>query len=104
MITETVVIPKSTHNILRRLTGQSRPEIALSLAIKDLVRLRMNEALSRITKYEAKYGMAFSDFEEACARGKIQNPFSYEVEKDEREWEAAVTDQAALEEIMQWLA
>jgi len=103
MATDMVILPKSIHNILERLTGQSRPEIALSLALKDLVRLRSDEAQTRIAQFEKKYGMDFSEFETACKEGKITNPFSYSVEKDDWEWEAAITDRAALEEISQWL-
>ncbi len=101
--TETVVLPKSVHNVLSRLTGQSRSDIALSLAIKDLVRLRLSEAQARIAEFEKKYNMTFSEFEEACENGKIQDPYSYEVEKDDWEWEAAVTDMESLEEISRWL-
>ncbi len=35
------VIPKPAYNILRRLTGESRPDIALGLALKELVHLRL---------------------------------------------------------------
>jgi len=38
---ETLVIPKSAYSILRRLTGETRPDVALSLALKDLLRLRL---------------------------------------------------------------
>ncbi len=103
MVTDTVIIPKSIHNVLWRLTGQTRSDVALLLAIKDLVRLRVNEAQSRIAKFEKKYGMTFSEFEEACENGKIPDPYSYEVEKDDLEWEAATTDLETLEEISQWL-
>ena len=103
MAVDMVIIPKSMHNVLQRLTGQSRPDIALSLALKVLVRLRMDEAQSRMAGFEKKYGMTFSEFEEACENGKIPGPFSYEVEKDDWEWEAAITDRASLEEISQWL-
>jgi hypothetical protein len=103
MVAETVVIPKAMHNILRRLTGQSRPDVALSLAIKDLVHLRMEAVKTRIDGFEKKYGMTFSEFEKACEDGRIRDPYSYEVEKDDLEWEAAVTDRAVLEEILQWM-
>ena len=103
MAAEMVIIPKGTHNILRKLTGQSRPDVALSLAIKDLVRLRVKEAKERIKSFENKYGMAFPEFEQACDNGRIKDPFSYEVEKDDFEWEAAITELAALEEISQWI-
>ncbi len=103
MAIETVVVPKAVQNILQRLTGQSRPDIALSLAIKDLVRLRREETQTRIKEFEKKYGMTFQEFEAACEDGRIKDPDSYEVEKDDWEWEAAITDQEALEEISQWL-
>ncbi|MDO9299852.1 MAG: hypothetical protein Q7T89_00650 [Anaerolineales bacterium] len=103
MNTEMVVLPKGTHNILRRLTGQSRPDVALSLAIKQLVRLRTKEAQEQIKSFENKYNMTFVEFEKACDDGRIEDPFSYEVEKDDFEWEAAITDLAALEEISQWI-
>lgn len=101
--TDTVVLPKSVHNVLSRLTGQSRSDIALSLAIKDLVRLRVIETQTRIAEFEKKYGMTFSEFEEDCENGTIYDPYSYEIEKDDFEWEAAVTDLETLEEISQWL-
>jgi hypothetical protein len=103
MVTETVVLPKGTYNILRRLTGQSRPEVALSLAIKELVRLSLKETKAQVSVFESKYGMAFPEFEKACDDGRIDDPFSYEVEKDDFDWEAALTDLAVLEEISQWM-
>ncbi|MBI5840829.1 MAG: hypothetical protein HZB19_12070 [Chloroflexi bacterium] len=103
MVTEMVVIPKSAQNILQRLTGQSRPDIALSLALKDLVRLRLDETQARIKEFEKKYGMTFSEFQVAWENGQIKDPYSYEVEKDDFEWEAAISDRTVLEEISQWL-
>ncbi len=103
MVVEQVVIPKGVYNILRRLTGQSRPDVALSLAIKELVRLSMKETKAQITNFESKYGMTFTEFEKACDDGRIKDPFSYEVEKDDFEWEAAITDLASLEEMSQWI-
>ena len=103
MATEMLVLPKGAYNILHRLTGASRPDVALSLALKDLVRLRMDEAQVHIAAFEQKYGMSFTEFEKACEDGRIPDPYSYEVEKDDFEWEAAITDRAALEEISEWL-
>ena len=103
MPAETLVIPKPAYNILRRLTGESRPDVALSLALKDLVRLRLEAARAKIATFEQKHAMTFAAFEEAWKAGKIAEPYSYSVEKDDREWEAAVTDVAALEELAQWL-
>jgi hypothetical protein len=36
--------------------------------------------------------------------GKIEDAYSYPVEQEYLEWEAAVTDLEALQEIVQWLA
>jgi hypothetical protein len=104
MVLESVVIPRATHNLLRRLTGESRPDIALSLALKDLVRLRTESAEACIANFEKKYSMNFRDFEEAWKGGKIEDAYSYPVEQEYLEWEATVTDLEALQEIVQWLA
>ena len=100
---ETLVIPKPVHNLLTRLTGESRPDVSLSLALKDLVRLRISEARSKIAIFERKYGMEFAAFEQAHKAGKIPEAHSYAVEQDDWEWEAATTDLTALEEVAEWL-
>ncbi len=104
MTTEMVIIPKGMHNILRRLTGQSRPDIALSLAIKDLIRLRIEAAEARIAAYEQKYGMQFPEFERAWKNGEIKDPYSYPVEQDYMQWETAIADLGLLQEMLQWQA
>ena len=104
MSTEILVIPKPAYNLLRRLTGESRPDVALSLALKELTRLKLEEARVRSAAYEKKYGLSFQAFAEDWRAEKIANAYSYAVEKDYWEWEAAVTDARALEELGQWLA
>lgn len=47
--------------------------------------------------------MTFPQFEEACRDGRIKNPYSYEVEKDDWEWETAIEDHKLLDEIYRWL-
>lgn len=100
---EILVIPKPVYNVLYRLTGEPRPDVSLSLALKDLVRLRISEARSKIAAFEEKYGMGFAAFTEALKVGEIPDAHSYTVERDEWEWEAATTDLAALEELAEWL-
>ena len=73
MVTELVVIPKGIHSILRRLTGQSRPDVALSLAIKELIHFRIESTKARIASYEQKYEMDFPKFEEAWKTKKLIN-------------------------------
>ncbi|MCX6058074.1 MAG: hypothetical protein NTW69_07990 [Chloroflexi bacterium] len=104
MVTELVVIPKGTHNILRRLTGQSRPDVALSLAIKELIHFRIESTKARIAAYEQKYGMGFPKFEEAWKNEKVKDSYSYPVEQDYMQWETALADLKLLEEILEWQA
>ncbi len=103
MIADSLVLPKATHNLVRRLTGQSRPDLALSLALKDLVRLRIKEANAQIAEFEKKYSMRFQEFEDAWENGKIANPYSYPIEQDYFEWEAYVSELEGLQEISQWM-
>lgn len=102
MTADKVVIPKGTQNILQKLTGQSRSDIALSLAIKELVRFRVQATEARIAAYEQKYGKVFSEFEQAWEDGKIKDPYSYPVEQDYMQWETALADLKLLQEILQW--
>jgi hypothetical protein len=99
-----LVIPKPAYNVLRRLTGEARPDIALSLALKDLVRLRLEAAQASIASYEQKYHMNFPDFETKWQGGSLPEKHSYEVEQDFLNWEAAITEKQALEEIANWMA
>jgi hypothetical protein len=93
------VIPKSTHRLLCELTGEAHPEVALSLALKDLVHLRLEAAKAKLVAFEKKYGLDFAHFKQVWERGEIVDPYSHAVEKDYWEWEAAITDKAKLEEL-----
>ena len=99
-ISDPLVIPKPAYNILRRLTGESRPDIALSLALKDLARLRLEVARATAADLEQKYGIPFEQFAALWQTGKIAEAYSYAVEQDYWNWEAAVTDIQLLEEIL----
>lgn len=102
MTSETLVIPKPAHNLLRRLTGETRPDVALSLALKDLVRLRREAAARVVAEFEAKYGMPFERFAQKWQAGEIPGAHTYAVEQDYWNWEAAVSDIQALEELSEW--
>lgn len=91
------VVSKPAHKVLKELTGEERPDLALPLALKDLVRLRLEAAEARIATFAEKYGMGFAQFQEAWEHGELEAPYSYAVEKDYWEWEAAITDKAKLE-------
>lgn len=91
---------KPFHKILSRLTGQERFDIALHLATKDLLQLKLNAVQHLIRKYEARYGMSFERFRDAWENDNVPNRYSYEVEKDYWEWEAAQTDKERLQEMV----
>lgn len=104
MTTEMLVLPKSTYNILRQITGESHPNRALSLAIKDLIRLKMEEFEAKIRAYEQKYGMSFETFDRKMQTEDSPDSYSYEVEQDYLFWEAALGDKQTLEEMAKWQA
>jgi asparagine synthetase A len=47
--------------------------------------------------------MEFQAFKQAWQEGSIENKHSYEVERDYWEWEAAVTDEERLREMLETL-
>lgn len=98
-----LVLPKPAYNVLRRLTGESRPDVALGLALKDLARLRLDECRTRIARFEEKYRMPFAEFAGKWQQDAIPHAHSFAVEQDYWAWEAAVSDQAALTELVDWL-
>lgn len=98
------VINKPENQILKLLTGKTRVNSALPLALKDLLRLKIKERDAQIKEFEKKYGMTYSEYEKACIDGRIKDPYSYEVEKDGWDWEALITEIEDFEEMAQWLA
>ncbi len=97
-MTETIV-SKPLQKILSELTGIDRFDVALHLATKDLIRLKLKEAEAQIQNCEKRYGMAFDQFQRAWENDQIANQHDYEVEKDYWEWEAATTDLDRLREM-----
>jgi len=80
--------------------GCGRIEVALSLAVKDLVRLRLKEARKRRMTFERRYKTDLEAFKRAWDEGRIADKHSYEVERDYWEWEAAVTDEERLQQMV----
>jgi len=93
------VITKPIHRILTDLTREERVEIALPLAMKDWVRLRLRETQQQRRDFEQRYGMDFAAFKCEWYEGRIPDAHSYEVEHVYWEWEAAVTDEERLLQI-----
>jgi len=98
------VISKSIYKILTDLTGEARFEVALHLATKGLLRLKLKEVEAHMQQFEQRYQMEFSLFKQTWNEGRIANKHSYEVERDYWEWEAAVTNRTRLQEMLDSLA
>jgi hypothetical protein len=103
MHTHTDVISKPLYRILSDLTQEPRREVALPLDMKDWIRLRLKEAREQRETFERRHGMEFQAFKQAWQEGSIENKHSYEVERDYWEWEAAVTDEERLREMLETL-
>ncbi len=103
MMLETL-ISKPIYRVLTDLTQESRVEMALPLAIKDWVRLKLTEAGVQRRTFEIKYGMDFVAFQQAWQEERIADGHSYDVEHDYWEWEAAVSDEERLIEMLESLA
>jgi hypothetical protein len=97
------VITKPLYQILSELTQETKVEVALPLAIKDWVRLRLKEAGQQRDGFEQRYGMEFAAFRQAWQEGRIPNAHSHQVEQDYWEWEAATTDEQQLQRMLETL-
>lgn len=97
------VISKPIYRILSDLTQEPRVEVALPLAIKDWVRLKLKETREQREAFEQRYGTDFLAFKQAWQGGRIADQHSYEVERDYWEWEATITDEERLREMLESL-
>ncbi len=64
------VISKPLFRVLTDLTQENRLEVALPLAIKDLLRLKRKESREQAAVFEQRYGMDFSTFRQAWNEDK----------------------------------
>jgi hypothetical protein len=103
MVTKSATFPNSVYEVLRLLTNESRMDVSLPLALKDLLRLKMKDLDEKIAAFEKKYGMPYAEFEQACVDERIEDSYSYAIEKDDWEWEALLTKRKELEIVAQWL-
>lgn len=87
-----IPISKPLYKILIELTGERRFDVALHLATKDWVRLKLQEAEQQIKSFEQRYEMSFEKFQQAWENDQITDKFSYAVEKDYWEWETVHAD------------
>ena len=97
------VISKGAYRVLCELTKETRVEAALHMALKQLLTFQKDRAEGLKISFERKYNIDFPQFEEAWKEDNIPQRYSFEVENDYAEWEAAITDLKRLEELDQWL-
>ncbi len=90
------VISKPIYQILSELTQELRVEVALPLAMKDLVRLRLKEAVAQRALFEQRYAMTFAKFAQEWETVVSRMVIPTMSNRDYWEWEAAVTDEARL--------
>ena len=57
------VITKPIYQILSELTQETKVEVALPIAIKDWVRLKLQDARQESLRFEQRYGMDFGSFQ-----------------------------------------
>jgi len=93
------VISKPIYRTLTNLTQEPRLEVALLLAVKDLVRLKLKESRGHKAAFERRYGMDFRAFQRAWDKGQVADKYSYQVERDYWEWEATISDEERLHQM-----
>ena len=97
------VITKPIYRILTDRTREERVEVALPLAMKDWVRLQLQEARAQRRQFEQLYGMDFAAFKRDWHEGRVLDAHSYETERVYWEWEASITDEERLQQIAESL-
>ncbi len=98
-----VVLPKGTVRVLHEITGESRPEVALVLVLKDAVAYRLEKIEQELGRFEKKYGMTFEEYRQRWESEDRDEDYAWEAERDYLEWEALVTRKRRLEETYGWL-
>ena len=88
----TVLISEPVARVLQALTHESNLELAIVKVLKQLLEYKIKAALETMQTLEKKYGMTFLEYEQAWKEGRIADPYSYEVEQDGFNWEAAVSE------------
>ncbi|MEW6685836.1 MAG: hypothetical protein AB1393_06480 [Candidatus Edwardsbacteria bacterium] len=98
-----VAIPKSAARILTEITGESRFEVALWIALRDILVHKLEEIETSIRHFEEKYKMSFHEFKALCEKEEFPNQYSFEVESEFLEWEALCSRKSKIEEFQKCL-
>jgi len=79
---------------VRRMNMATVTKKSVNIVINDFLERRLEEAIKKIEAFEDKWTIRFDEFKERCGHDELpdkSDPYSWEVEEDFREWEAAET-------------
>lgn len=93
------VVSKPLSHVLVKLTNQNSIDLALTVLVQDLIRLRLKEVAEAKRAFEQKYNMTFDEFKSKWQAGLLPDRHGYEIERDYWEWEGAVTNETSLHEL-----
>ncbi|MBM3242147.1 hypothetical protein FJZ31_38235 [Candidatus Poribacteria bacterium] len=83
----TITISDELLNALR-FFGEANIERQMTAFLEEVLLYKLKECNDQLLPFEAKYGMSFSEFDQAWETGRIPNPHCHEVESDYIDWEA----------------
>lgn len=87
-------LPPEISRTLVEVTDNSGVEDALNKVLISYLDAKIEDKRDVIEGFEQKWGMDFEEFKDRTSENNLpddSDPYSREVEKDFREWEAAVT-------------
>ncbi len=93
----TLVLPKRTAQILRELTGETRPGVALDIAVRDAFAYQQLYVQSGLERFEEKYGVPFEQYRRRWETEDDEADYTWEAEQDFLEWEALITRKQRLD-------
>jgi len=99
----TLVLPKGTVQALRELTGETRPDTALRLVLRDALNYQLEQIKAKLQMFETKHGMMFDQYRQRWETEDRPEDYQWESERDYLEWEALVTRKRRLEDLYNWL-
>ncbi len=94
-------LSKRTRKVLREITGEPRTSLAVDIALRDSIRLKIEDIEGKIKSFEKKYGCSFLDFEKGW---KKSSDYSYEREKDFLEWDSLTHRKSHLSKLLEELS
>jgi len=87
-----IALPPRLAKSLLEITREPKPDAALVTLMSEFIKLKLESIEEKMENFEEKWNMSFKKFKKACKENKLKkDPYSYEVEKDYREWEALIT-------------